>query len=280
MKQSPNAPGERAPGALEPRVAIADHVDRQEGKPLRLRSWSIALACIALTSGLQGCLLTRVLETRAQLCDDEPPRITVYQRSGSGLRVVFEKPTLTDRDVVWIVGYEPTAMTGTGSVREFSYEAVPLRRSDDHAGSLVARLAFRIIDGEDRLSEVEIPEKFNGVLSPQLLDATIRVVCKTQIGLVPPSTTFDLAPVDHATLPNRDALARLLGPSTDAPPRVNSASYQYCLVPCGVPVAMVANLKFAFGDDGVVDRVDASYFRYAVVVDLVASRAIATIELH
>ena len=44
------------------------------------------------------------METRAQLCDEQPPRVIVTAKLGTGLRVTFEKPTLTDRDIVWIVG--------------------------------------------------------------------------------------------------------------------------------------------------------------------------------
>lgn len=38
-----------------------------------------------------------------------------------------------------------------------------------------------------------VPEKLSAILTSQLLDAAVRAVCKTQIGIVPPSTTFDLA---------------------------------------------------------------------------------------
>jgi hypothetical protein len=107
---------------------------------------------------LQGCLLTRVLETKTQLCDDQPSRVIVTRRSVSDLRVVFEKPTLTDRDVVWVVGYEPTEITGGNTFRAFSHEAFSLDRPLDHATSLVARLLFSRLEGEYRLAEVEIPE--------------------------------------------------------------------------------------------------------------------------
>ena len=58
---------------------------------------------------LQGCLLTRVLETRAQLCDQRPAQVLVVAKAGQGLRVVFHKPTLTEKDVVAIVGFAPSA---------------------------------------------------------------------------------------------------------------------------------------------------------------------------
>lgn len=247
---------------------------------MHLRVFATALLCIFLTSSLQGCLLTRILETRTQLCDDQPSGIVVTRQPGSGLRVVFEKPTLTDRDVIWIVGYEPTQITGTGAAREVSYEALPFHRPLDRAAGLVVRLSFYRLEGEYRLSEVGIPAKFIALLSPPLLDAVVRVVCKAQIGVVPPSTTFDLASLDRSTLPTRDDLTQLLGIPTAAIARSDEISYQYCLAPCDSNSSMVANLKFSFGNRGELRRADMSYFRYFVVIDLISSKATASIELH
>lgn len=247
---------------------------------VRFRLWANVLSGILLASALQGCLLTRVLESKAQLCDEQPSRVVVTRQPGSGLRVVFETPTLTERDVVWIVGHEPTEVTGGNGVRKLSYEALPIHRQLDRTTSLVVRLAFVHRDGEYRLVAVEIPDKFNAILSPPLVEAAVRVVCKTRIGVVPPSATFDLAAVDRATLPNRDALTRLLGTPTAAVARAGDIAYQYCLAPCKPDASMVANLKFSFGDDGELHRADGRYFRYAVMVDINAAKATATIELQ
>ena len=246
---------------------------------LRVRTCAAALLCILSAAMLQGCLLTRVLETKTQLCDEQPAQVIVAWRSGSGLRVVFEKPTLTDRDVVWLVGYEPTSTAGGIAAREFFYEALPLDRPLDHAGGLVVRLSFVRVDGEYRLSEVEIPEKFNSILSLPLLDAAVRIVCKANIGVGPPSTTFDLTSLDLATLPNRDALIHILGAPTSASSRPDQASYRYCLAPCDSSSSMVANLSFLFGSKGDLSQANVIYFRYVVVVDLISSKATAAVQL-
>ena len=247
---------------------------------LRLRLCATVLLAILLTWTLQGCLFTRVLETRTQLCDEQPPQVIVTRRSGGGVRVVFEKPTLTERDVVWIVGHEPTEVAGANQVRMLSYEAIALDRPFDHATSLVVLLSFTRLEGEYRLSEVEIPEKLNSILSPSLIDAAVRVVCKTRIGVVPPRTTFDLTSVDRATLPTRDALKQVLGTPTALVARSNELSYRYCLAPCAAEASMVASLIFVFGHNGDLRHADATYFRYSVVVDLTSSRPIATVELR
>jgi hypothetical protein len=255
-------------------------MDTMEPMILRMRAFGTVLLCMAAALALQGCLLTRVMETRAQLCDEQPPRVAVARAPGSGLQVRFEKPALTDRDVVWLVGLEPTEITDANGVRQFSYEALPLHRPHDRAGGLVVRLTFARIEGEYRLSKVELPEKFASILPPPLIEAAVKVVCKTQVGVVPPSTTFDLTSLDKAMLPNRDALAPLLGTPTDAIARLGEMSYQYCLAPCDSTSSMVANLRFSFGKLGELHHVDASYFRYSAVIDLISARATATVELH
>lgn len=239
-----------------------------------------ALLCILVTLPLQGCLFTRILETRTQLCDEKPPRVIVTRQPGSGLRVLFEKPTLTDRDVVSIVGYEPTQVTAANAVREFSYEALPLGRPLDKKSGLVVRLSFAQLEGEYKLSRVEIPEKFNTILPPPLLDAAVSIACRTQIGIVPPGATFDLASLDKSTLPTRNVLIQLLGSPTTAIARSDEMSYEYCLAPCDSNFLMVAKLRFSFGSNGALHRVNATYFRYSVEVDVVSSRPTATIKLH
>ena len=277
---APECPREGARiGAVGHRSDL-DHLRHGKMQDMRLRVCATALLCVLFTFALQGCLLTRIFDTRTQLCDEQPPRVIVARQPGSGLRILFEKPTLTDRDVVLIVGYEPTEVTGPGAVREFSYEALPVNRPLDRTNGLVVRLFFTLLEGEYRLSEVEIPEKFNAILPPPLLDEAVRVVCKSQIGIVPPIATFDLASLDKATLPTRDAQTQLLGSPTNAIAGSDEISYRYCLAPCDSRSLMVANLRFSFGNHGELHRADASYFRYSAVVDLISSRPTATIELH
>lgn len=193
---------------------------------------------------------------------------------------MFEEPTLTDRDVISIIGFEPTRVTGTDAIREVSYEAFPLDRPLDRNAGLGVRLLFTHLEGEYKLSGVEIPEKFNTILPPPLLDAAVSIVCETRIGIVPPRTTFDLASLDKATLPTRNALTQLLGTPASSNARGDNISYEYCLAPCDSNFLKVANLRFSFGSNGELHRVDASYFRYSVAVDLISSRPAATVELR
>ncbi len=256
------------------------HRDAMEKVTSRVQMGGAAVLFGAIAVLLQGCLLTRVFESRAQLCDEQPSRVTVTRPPGSGLRIVFDKPTLTDRDVVLLAGREPTDVTDSLHMREFTYEAVPLRQPLDRTGGLTARLSFREIEGRYRLAEVNLPEKFNDLLAPPLLDSAVAIACKARPGIVPPITTFDLRSLDRSTLPNRDALTRLLGAPSGALVRAEVIWYRYCLAPCGAPDTLAADLRFSFDDEGNLKRADARYFRYSVVVDLDATHPLATVELH
>ena len=94
------------------------------------------------------------------------------------MRILFENPTLTDRDVIWMVGFQPSEIVGVGAAREFSYEALPVQRPRDAAASLTFRLFFRPVHGEYRLSELKLPDKLNIILPPPLLDAAVKMACK------------------------------------------------------------------------------------------------------
>ena len=114
----------------------------------RTRLCGTVLVCLLTTLALQGCLLTRVLETRSQLCDEQPARVIVKREPGRTLRVTFEEPTLTEQDIIWIVGFEPTGAAGGNTVRELVYEARPLDRPLDRASGLLLKLSFTPHRGE------------------------------------------------------------------------------------------------------------------------------------
>ena len=244
------------------------------------RALRTALACLLLVPAMEGCLLTRVMETRSQLCGEQPGRVILDQQPGRGLRVVFEQPTLTDDDVIRIVGLAPGEMRDSGAVRELSYEARPLHRPLVRIDGLGVKLWFVQLRGAHRLSRLELPEKFNPVLTTPLLDAAVDVACKAQVVMVPPGSSFDLTAIDRAALPTRDALKRLLGPPSTASLHNQQITYQFCLAPCTSTPPMVADLRFSFSLAGELQRAEASYFRYAAVVDLASVTPTATIRLQ
>jgi hypothetical protein len=245
-----------------------------------MRTCRALLPGLLLAFMLQGCLFNRVLETRYQLCEQQPSSVRVLRQQGSPLRVVFDAPTLTERDVVWIAGHDPTEVAGTGTARTFVYEARPIQRPHERGHGVVVRLSFVPVDGESRLAVVEIPDKFNAIVSPALLDAAVRVVCKSQFGIVPPSATFDLAGVDRHALPRRTAITALLGAPIVVTEPPSELAYQYCLVPCVPGAPAVSNVRFSFDDGGSLRRVAGRYFRYKGVADLEAAKAVVTLEFQ
>ena len=244
------------------------------------RQCTTILLCLLVLPALHGCLFTRVMQTRAQLCDAQPSTVIVQREPGRALRVVFEAPTLTDRDIIWIVGLQPSAITATGAGRELSYEALPLGRPRDRETALVLRLSFVQLRGDYRLSGVELPERFTSILPPQLVETAMKVVCRSQVDILSRSVKFNLADVDTAALPRRDDLAQLLGPPTAAIARTNEISYHYCLAPCTSESTLVAKLIFSFKTNGELQRAQARYLRYSASIDLDSTKPTGMIHLH
>jgi hypothetical protein len=268
--------------ANETTVQMADShrtVQSSGGTMLRRHPCGIIFFCLLASFALHACRLTRLMEAKSQLCDERPPQVIVKREPGSGIRVVFETPTLTESDVIAIVGFKPTQTWGTEAVRELSYEALPLHQPRDRASSLVLRLAFTPTRGAYRLSEAEIPEKFNSILPAPLLDAAITVVCQPKLTILPPGCEFSLTSVDRATLPTLDQLRQVLGPPTAWRSRSNEISYEYCLAPCDLGSSQIAHLGFSFGDHGELQRAEVRYFRYSATVDLISSEPKAIIKL-
>lgn len=261
--------------AFASRSAAALH-----GMTRRLRAGAKTLVCMLLVGSLQGCLLTRLMETRTQLCDEQPPRVVVIQAPGSGLRILFQNPTLTDRDVIWMAGFPPSEIVDIGGVREFSYDARPVQRPRDPAASLVFKLSFKPVDGEYRLSEMKLPEKLSTIVPPPLLGAAVKIACKARVVALRQSTTLDLTEVDLATLPTREGLQQLLGAPTAETMSTREMSVQYCLVPCDAQPVRVASFMFAFSAPGRMERAEANYFRYWAIVDLLSPTPTATFELR
>jgi len=89
-----------------------------------------------------------------------------------------------------------------------------------------------------------------------------------------------LRDVDRATLPDREALARLLGlPPAVGPPDAEM-DLAYCLVPCDETSNTVARFAVRFGRMGELEHMKVSYFRYAATLDFVAPVPLATVELR
>ena len=78
-------------------------LNRRKNPVLRTTLW--VSSSILLTMALSGCLFNRVSEVRSQFCEfDENFEIRFEDRTS----IQIHKPTLLDKDILWLAGLAPT----------------------------------------------------------------------------------------------------------------------------------------------------------------------------
>ena len=233
-----------------------------------------AVACLAL----QGCILERVFDTHAQLCEAKPPQIAIVGTPAAGLRVVFERPTLSRADVEWLVGLPATRVEPTSDGVRLVYAARPSDAELAGNEELVTQLVFRTVGGVPRLAESIPPPRLSRLATRELVDRTIAAVCKPEISIAPPGARFDITGMGTAAFPDERRVVSILGPPHERLRDPDGLAYRYCLVPCDAGVRPLAEFRYALGADGKLARADFAYFRYRLVVEPAAG--VATIALR
>jgi hypothetical protein len=169
---------------------------------------------ISLSAGLSGCMLDRVLEVRSQFCDFEQNfDIEFDQQPG----VVMTHPVLLDRDVLWLIGAEPTEITTLPGSKTMTWVIEEAIADPDPAYDLRFDLEFQYVDEEYRLSQIRLDPKFNALLNPDKLDhetllASAQDICETGLSFRMRSMEFDIPEEDLEQLPSRPEVLKLAGP--------------------------------------------------------------------
>lgn len=227
---------------------------------------------LALLLLLQGCIYDRILQTKAQLCNQQPPQIVIEGSAPGSRSVVFNKPTLTLRDVVWLLGADPSARTERGSAVQLTYASVPLLEPPTVHNELVLELTFSKIGTDYKLQRARIPAQLEHILSPHLIDEAMRLVCRSKIYPASLRADFDLTGIDPSTLPTRHQILSVLDSPT-APESAPSLEYRYCLQPCAKNLQRPSSWKVAFDDQGRMRNATVEYLRYVLSVDLSSNKA-------
>ena len=235
-------------------------------------SATVRYLCLAILLLLQGCLYDRILQTKAQLCKQQPAQIVV-ERSPTGARsVVFKQPTLTLKDVVWLLGAEPSSRVDTASAVHLTYASVPLAEALTARDELVLQLVFVKVGAAHKLQRAQIPAQFEQILSAELIDEAMRAVCRSKIDPAALRAEFDLANVDQAVLPTRAQLLSILNEAAVAQGG-NNLEYRYCLQPCASNRQRLSHWRIKFARDGRLETATVGYFRYLFTLDMHSGKA-------
>lgn len=179
-----------------------------------LRVSLTALLAGALSIGVSGCLVNRVMEVKQQFCDFDS-NFTIDFSESPGVH--FTHPVILDKDILWLAGADPTSVIRSNEQLNMFFiieEDVPVPNPDNEIGF---ELEFTLLGDDFKLKQVRLDPKLNGIFNPDYLDresilASAQEICQTGLGFGSRSVELDLSDRDIDELPSRMEALELMGP--------------------------------------------------------------------
>lgn len=225
---------------------------------------------------LSGCVLTRIVNVRDQLCDD-PGAIDI--QIDDAVQVAMREPVLRDTDVTWLAGAEPSERSAAGDRLEMRYIVRKHQANPDPRFDIPVDLGFRRIDGRYRLEQGRIDKDLRPVLDAVGVDDALRHGCGAQPNYLGQRMEIDLSDFDRSELPTREEILEILGPPLKSSPGGDLLVYEYHLDGTD-PVAQLARATVRFDStSGELLQVKLSYRFYQFEADFAASRAVVKVTL-
>ena len=189
--------------------------------------WHLALwVTLLLVFSLSGCLLQRIYSIREQLCDFEENFQIV---ANEGVRLLFLRPILLEKDVIWLAGAKPSQVKANGNELFMRYiivkEGVPHHTEYD----IPIQLRFLKLNGAYTLKEININKSLTSVVTSELITQCLKSVCIAEKSIVGRSVKFDLKDLDRALLLTRSDVIHILGESNRVNHDEHKISYNYKL---------------------------------------------------
>lgn len=240
--------------------------------------WHIFILVIIVMFSLQGCYFNRVMKTKNQLCKDDPPKVYFDKKGLNNISIKFSNPMLLEEDVVSIIGAEPTSKLLLHGSKVLTYKAVSRNNIMDVSSELEMKVILSDLNNGYRVSRIDLPSNLNAIIPIELLKKSI--ICKPDLHFLPPSVVFNLNEIDKGVFPTLNEITQVLGKSKTYQTSTNFITYEYCLVPCSNEPSNIAMFEFSFSDYGVLEKVNAQYFRYKASIDLNSVNPTASIILN
>jgi hypothetical protein len=273
-----NAPSNGSAAMNPPGTARDSGSLDETARPLRGNGWRVLLAALVAAPSLSGCILERVMETHAQLCDASPPEVAVVDGPNGGLKLLFSRPTLTAEDIGWLVGVKPTRIEPRGDELAWIYSAAPSARPES-GERLSSELRFRNDAGTFKLAETVPPARFGPLMSRDLIARSIAAACHPQISLSPPGARFQIRGLPRGGLPDYAGVTPRRGPPPARRHDPEGIEYRYCLLPCADDTSYMARFRYEFVPGRRLQRAEFVYFRYVLTVDPIAGYATISLRL-
>jgi hypothetical protein len=241
----------------------------------------LAVLAAFLAIGLNGCLITRVVEVKDQFCEFDS-NFSLEFADSAGFN--FHHPVLLDKDVIWIADTQPTETYVNGSelLMVFVLEkTVPEPRLEDE---IRIELNFALIDWKYRLSNVQFDPMLNTIINPDFLDekaihTATQTMCETGWSFASTTVEMDISGQDLDDLPGRREILDWLGPPLERDAENDSFTYEYRLRGSEAnPV--LASFTVWFDESGQRPaRMESSYSRFRTHTDFIEKTVSMKVEI-
>ncbi len=229
---------------------------------------------VVVTLGLGGCLVTRVLELRGQVCEFD----TYFQlQLEESPELKLLEPVVLQTDLIAFIGAEPTGVRDTDQGQELLYVVEKVAEGEDPGHEFWVRFHFKRLERELRLARVSFdPGLYEFVdpagLDPDILNETAATACDTNPAMAMSGIELDISPEVIAGLPDRNAILASVGRPSEQEEEGLLWVYEFRMKNTSgeQPTARV-RVRFEPGGRLPV-RVDARYWRYAGWMDFTARR--------
>ncbi len=243
------------------------------GSRLLLKGLGIGLI---LSTLLSGCLMVRIYEFKGQFCD--------YRRNfqlvvDDGVSLVMHRPVLLDRDVICLLGADPTLRKSLAGLQELVYVVEKDLPVTDPGYAIPVRLRFREQDGDYRLSEGVIDKNLSSMITPGLIEETVAHACVSKPSILQRNVKVDLSGLDRDAIPRGGAILEALGEPHEVLEDGRGMVYRFRLKDAG-PETEKSYARVWFDATGeVVERVRFRYLRYELDADFVAGEGVIKVFL-
>jgi hypothetical protein len=185
---------------------------------------------LAFSLLLSGCLLTRLFTFKQQFCDYKSNFSFV---TGESFRVSLVNPVLLDTDLIWLAGAAPTETEERPDSRRLQWTVDKVLPEGGvfkpEFDELAVDTRFMLEDGDYRLSEVVMDQRFSYVVSPHLMDRHAENVCHSSWLVLGKSGEIDLSDADLSGQPHRQEIIDHLGQPTGVTDDGTGLRYEYRL---------------------------------------------------
>ncbi len=188
------------------------------------------LLTLLLTAALlsTGCVYLRLLQTKKQLHSFGR---YFELREQNGLSLVFKKPVLLEKDIIWLTKSTPTFTTENEEGKQWTYvyekqfNSLELSEKEKREFDIYLVMVFR--DG--KLNEFKLPERFLKVVSKELLIKMLESMGSADVSKLSRRASSEFRGKDEAEIPTLEHILFVLGApfSTTQGKKESTLYYKY-----------------------------------------------------